>query len=63
MEADEELDMPKRYLMDQPGDQDFNDVSKAYFDKHFKEKIGDRELTPYEFFENTKENREKHLLK
>ena len=63
IEADEELDMPKRYLIDQPGDQDFNDVSKAYFDKHFKEKIGDRELTPYEFFENTKENREKHLLK
>ena len=56
-------EMTGEYSLGYPGGQGSHSCSKTEFDAELKKASDNKELTPYEFFENTKENREKHLLK
>lgn len=51
------------YSMIDPGAQESRQCSKAEFDSTLKKATDNKDFTPYEFFENTKENRQKRLLK
>lgn len=55
-------EMTGEYSIIYPGKQESDNYSKTKFESDLKKATDNKELTPYEFIDNTKENREKQLL-